>query len=83
MDVRPVGRTSSSAKQMAWPSWVAMRIFWLPSVSFTAMRASPSSRVSARMPMFLRFFSVSTGRRFTVPFLVTMVRKRVSSVPER
>ena len=33
--------------------------------------------------MFLRFFSVSTGRRFTVPFRVTMVRKRVSSVPGR
>ena len=82
-DVRPMGRTSFSSKQTAIPSWVAMRIFWLPSVSRTAISWSPSSIRRARMPLFRRFFRVLAGRRFTVPFRVTMKRKRPSSSMDR
>ena len=82
-DVRPMGRTSFSSKQTVIPSWVAMRIFWLPSVSRTAISWSPSSIRRARMPLFRRFFRVLAGRRFTVPFRVTMKRKRPSSSMDR
>ena len=78
-DVRPMGRTSFSSKQMACPSWVAIRIFRVPSVSRTEISWSPSSIRSARMPLLRRFFSVPTGSRFTVPLRVTITRKRFSS----
>ena len=78
-----MGRTSLSWKRTAWPSWVAMRISWSPSVSFTLMSWSPSSNVRARMPLWRMFFSWSTGRRFTVPSLVVMNRYRGSSSVSR
>ena len=37
MELRPVVRTSSSGKQAAMPSWVAMRRFCFPSVSRTSI----------------------------------------------
>ena len=52
----------------------------VPSVSRTPMSSSPSSSFRARMPLLRRFFSVSTGRRLMVPFLVTITRKRSPEV---
>ena len=66
-DVRPMGRTSCSSKHTAIPSWVAIRIFWAPSVSRTQTSSSPSSRVRARMPLARIFFRAETARRLTVP----------------
>lgn len=59
------------------------RVFCSPSVSRTLTSSSPSSRFSARMPLLRRFLSVSTGRRFTVPLRVTMVRNRFSAFKSR
>ena len=78
-----MGRTSFSSKQTAMPSWVAMRIFLVPSVSRTEISSSPSSICMARMPLLRMFFRAVTGRRFTVPFRVTMTRKRSSSSMDR
>ena len=48
--------------------------FWFPSVSRTEISASPSSIRRARMPLLRRFFRALAGRRFTVPFRVTISR---------
>ena len=72
--VRPMGRTAVSRKQMAMPSWVAMRTLASPSVSSTAMSSSPSSRVRPRRPAARMFRKADFSVRFTVPLRVTMNR---------
>src|SRR6266478_4608313 len=48
---RPMGRTSVSRKRMAWPSWLARKIIFLPSVSFAPINSSLPSSVMAMIPV--------------------------------
>src|SRR5258708_5543846 len=48
---RPIGRTSVSRKRMAWPSWLARKIIFFPSVSFAPINSSLPSRGMAMIPV--------------------------------
>ena len=78
-----MARTSVSSKHTACPSWVAIITRSCPLVSVTEISWSPSSSVRARIPLFRRFFSALTSRRFTVPFRVVMNRYSCSSAVSR
>ena len=54
-----------------------------PSVSRTEISSSPSSSFSTRRPLLRRLRRDSTGRRFTVPFRVTITRNRSPAVMSR
>ena len=74
MAVRPVARTSVSLKQTAMPRCVPMKICSSPAVCRTVISWSPSSSVSARMPLERMFFSAACSMRLTVPLRVTKTR---------
>ena len=65
-------RTSSSLQRIAMPSFVPIKISWLPVVTITQINRSPSSRLIALRPerRMLRYSSIAV--RFTTPNSVTM-----------
>ncbi|CDE92978.1 unknown [Acidaminococcus sp. CAG:542] len=77
--VRPMDRTSSSWKWMAYPSRVASRMSLWPLVSFTSISSSPSPRLMAIRPPFRADLNSLTLVRFTKPRLVAMNRNFFSS----
>src|SRR6266478_3809625 len=60
--LRPIGRTSVSRKRMAWPSWLARKIIFLPSVSLAPISSSLPSRVMAMMPVERGLFYRAVAR---------------------
>ncbi len=66
--LRPIGRTSSSAKRMALPSVVHSMTSRKPSVSDTPTSLSPSSRSTAMMPAVRGRENAASDVFLTVPF---------------
>ena len=65
-------RTSCSLKRIAIPNLVPIKMSWLPVVTLTEIKRSPSSRLIALRPerRILRYSSIAV--RFTTPNSVTM-----------
>src|SRR6266478_5389428 len=68
--LRPIGRTSVSRKRIAWPSWLARKIIFLPSVSLAPMSSSLASRLIAMMPLARGLENSVSADFFTVPLRV-------------
>ena len=76
---RPIGRTSSSEKRMAWPSFDSMRMSSPPLVGITFTSSSPSRRLMAMMPVRSEESYSLNFVFFTWPCLVAKNRKRFVS----
>ena len=77
--VRPIGRTSVSAKRIAMPSRVPMKISPVPSVSCTAITASPSSTPIAMMPPARGLLNAVSAVFLMTPFRVPITTNLSSS----
>src|SRR5450432_819712 len=76
---RPMDRTSSSPKRMAWPSCEARKIICWPSVNRAATSSSSFSIPMAMMPRVMTLEKSFTGVFFTTPLRVTKKTKLFSS----
>ena len=76
---RPIERTSSSRKRIAWPSFESMRMSSPPFVGMTFTSSSPSRRLIAMMPVRSEESYSLNFVFLTWPFFVVKKRKRFVS----